>query len=103
MRTRPIRSPASKRTPRKDSPLFGGENASGTPSQLISRRPDPNEPGTLGLSVPSAARKALTVGVMAAGSLPDAEKTMGPPTAGAAPARATARGSRSLPTGDHEM
>src|SRR5215470_2121698 len=34
---------------------FGEKNASGTPSQLISRRPVPNEPATFGLRLPRVA------------------------------------------------
>src|SRR5215471_13427461 len=56
---------------------FGEENASGTPSQLISRRPLPNEPGTFGLRVPSAARNASTVPWILAGLAPEAENVMG--------------------------
>ena len=41
---------------------FGAAKASGTPSQLISRRPVPKEPATFGFSVPSAARKLSTEG-----------------------------------------
>ena len=35
---------------------FGSEDAAGTPSQLISRRPEPTEPGVLAFNVPRAAR-----------------------------------------------
>src|SRR5262245_57753164 len=55
--------------------LFGAEKASGTPSQLISRRPSANEPGTLGLSVPRKLRKASTSAWMSAGVAPDASNT----------------------------
>src|SRR4051812_11848783 len=57
--------------------LFGADNASGTPSQLISRRPLPKLPAALAFSVPSAVRYASTVACMFAGTAPDAEKTMG--------------------------
>jgi hypothetical protein len=56
--------------------LFGAAEPFGTPSQLISRRPEPNEPGTLGLRVPKAVRNASTVGLIAAALDPDAEKTI---------------------------
>ena len=55
--------------------LLGAENASGTPSQLISRRPLPNEPATFGLSVPRVVRNASTVDWMAVASAPEAERT----------------------------
>src|SRR5947209_19371608 len=54
---------------------LGDENASGTPSQLISRRPLPNDPATFGLSVPREVRNASTVDWMAVASAPEAEKT----------------------------
>src|SRR5215470_14408848 len=56
---------------------FGEEAASGTPSQLISRRPVPNEPATFGLRLPSAARNASTVPRILAGLAPEAENVMG--------------------------
>src|SRR4051794_18232204 len=47
--------------------LFGAERASGTPSQLISRRPVPKEPATFGFrGSPRSARNALTAPCMAA-------------------------------------
>src|SRR5438477_6035065 len=54
--------------------LLGAESASGTPSQLISRRPVPKLPATLGFSVPSDVLKASTVDWMPAGLVPEAEK-----------------------------
>ena len=51
---------------------FGDEKASGTPSQLISRRPVPFEPAVFGLSVPRALRNASTVGWIATGFAPAA-------------------------------
>ena len=57
--------------------LLGAENPSGTPSQLISRRPVPKLPLTLGFSVPSAVLKASTVDWMPAGFAPEAEKMIG--------------------------
>ena len=36
--------------------LFGAASASGTPSQLISRRPLPKEPATFAFSVPRSVR-----------------------------------------------
>ena len=54
--------------------LLGAESASGTPSQLISRRPVPKLPGTLGFRVPSDVLKASTVAWMPAGFGPEAEK-----------------------------
>src|SRR6266496_3517728 len=41
--------------------LFGAERASGTPSQLISRRPLEKEPATFALSVPRVVRNESTV------------------------------------------
>src|SRR5437868_2571292 len=63
---------------------FGAANPFGTPSQLISRRPEPNDPATFGLRVPSAARNAFTCGVMAAAFEPEAAKTIGAAKVGAA-------------------
>src|SRR5438093_1323919 len=57
--------------------LLGAEKASGTPSQLISRRPLGNEPGTLGLRAPRKARKASTEASISAGVAPDASNTTG--------------------------
>ena len=55
--------PVVKTTPRGEFVLkklggnrFGAENASGTPSQLISRRPLPKEPATFGFKVPRSDR-----------------------------------------------
>src|SRR5690242_12963894 len=56
--------------------LLGAEKASGTPSQLISRRPLPKLPTTLGFSVPRVVRKESTVDWMAAALAPDALKVM---------------------------
>src|SRR4051794_17146181 len=53
--------------------LFGAERASGTPSQLISRRPLPTEPGRFGLRLPRSARNASTAGSMSAGANPAAK------------------------------
>src|SRR6266496_1611630 len=55
---------------------FGAEALSGTPSQLISRRPLPNEPAWLGLRVPRSARKASTAAWIAAGLAPAASRTV---------------------------
>src|SRR5262245_42169304 len=57
--------------------LFGAEKASGTPSQLISRRPLGNEPATFGFSGPRKARKASTDAWMSAGSAPELSNTTG--------------------------
>src|SRR5881296_224674 len=57
--------------------LFGAERASGTPSQLISRRPLGNEPATLGLRAPRNVRKASTAAWISAGLAPDASNTTG--------------------------
>src|SRR5262245_43343773 len=51
--------------------LFGAESASGTPSQLISRRPEPKEPATLGFRFPRLARKASTTAWIPAGLEPE--------------------------------
>src|SRR5215210_2561167 len=56
---------------------FGDDDASGTPSQLISRRPVPFEPAVFGLSGPSAVRKAATVLWIATAFAPAAENTTG--------------------------
>src|SRR4029453_15526005 len=61
---------------------LGAANWSGTPSQLISRRPVPKDPATFGFSVPSAVRNASTVAWIEAGSGPAAENV----TAAASPA-----------------
>jgi hypothetical protein len=63
---------------------FGAANASGTPSQLISLRPDPKLPATFGLSVPKLTRKVSTVVWMAALLAPTAEKISGAAMAGGA-------------------
>src|SRR5206468_5127555 len=57
--------------------LFGAEKASGTPSQLISRRPLGNEPATLGLRAPRKARKASTEAWISAGVAPEDSNTTG--------------------------
>src|SRR5262245_36833302 len=57
--------------------LFGAENASGTPSQLISRRPLGNDPATFGLRTPRKVRKASTAAWMSAGSAPELSNTTG--------------------------
>src|SRR5436309_9434643 len=57
--------------------LLGAEKASGTPSQLISRRPLGNEPAVFGLRGPRKARKSSTATWMSAGAAPDAWKTTG--------------------------
>src|SRR5436309_15641096 len=54
--------------------LFGAESASGTPSQLISRRPLPNDPAMFGFRVPREDRKASTVAWIAVESGPEADK-----------------------------
>src|SRR3977135_4440184 len=56
--------------------LLGAESASGTPSQLISRRPVPKLPITLGFSVPSDVLKASTVDWRPAGVAPEPEKVI---------------------------
>src|SRR5262249_425277 len=53
--------------------LFGAAKASGTASQLISRRPSGNEPPTP-LLVPRKARKASTVAWISSGIAPVASK-----------------------------
>src|SRR5262249_25390578 len=55
---------------------FGSAKASGTPSQLISRRPSGNEPPTPLLG-PRKARKASTVPWIPAGLAPEASNTTG--------------------------
>ena len=56
---------------------FGSERASGTPSQLISRRSPPNEPfAPATLPPPTAMRKASRVAVMAAGLAPADSKVV---------------------------
>src|SRR6266542_4373062 len=60
--------------------LLGAAKASGTPSQLISRRPSGNDPPTP-LLAPRNVRKALTVARMSDGLAPDASKTTGAATA----------------------
>src|SRR5262245_56383743 len=57
--------------------LFGAEKASGTPSQLISRRPLANEPATFGFSGPRKARKASTEAWISAGTAPEDSNTTG--------------------------
>jgi hypothetical protein len=60
--------------------LFGAEKASGTASQLISRRPSGNELPTPLLS-PRNARKSSTAVWMSVGLAPDASNTTGAATA----------------------
>src|SRR5436190_20083100 len=55
--------------------LFGAEKASGTPSQLISRRPLPTEPATLGFKAPRPTRNESTVLWILAAFAPTAENT----------------------------
>jgi len=55
--------------------LFGAANASGTPSQLISRRPEPKEPATFGLSVPRSKRYWSTAACMVKAAGPKALRT----------------------------
>jgi hypothetical protein len=55
---------------------FGSEKLAGTPSQLISRLPLPNEPTTLAFRLPRSVLKASTVAAIDAASGPDAEKTI---------------------------
>src|SRR5213593_4890973 len=57
--------------------LLGAAKASGTPSQLISRRPSGNDPATLALRVPRSARQASTAAVIEAGFAPAAAWTVG--------------------------
>src|SRR4030095_15357439 len=64
--------------------LFGAESASGTPSQLISRRPLPNEPATLGFNVPRSFRKASTDAAISGAVLPVADTMIRPFVAPAA-------------------
>src|SRR5205809_6333970 len=65
---------------------LGESNWSGTPSQLISRRPPPKEPATLAFNPPpKSARNASTVAWMAAALAPEALRTT---CAEAAPAAA---------------
>jgi hypothetical protein len=54
---------------------LGDDSASGTPSQLISRRPLSNDPTALGLSGPRPLRNASTVGLISAAVGPALEKT----------------------------
>src|SRR3954454_6229559 len=61
----------------KKLPGNGLEEPSGTPSQLISRRPLPTDPGLFELSVPRSARNASTWPWMAAALAPDAAKVRG--------------------------
>src|SRR5207302_5691721 len=53
---------------------FGAALLSGTPSQLISRRPEPTEPAVFALSVPRLVRKESTVDWMAAALAPVASR-----------------------------
>src|SRR4051812_29596462 len=96
--SKPVPAPTVlKITPRGEFTLkklagrrLGAESVSGTPSQLISRRPEPNDPVTFGLRVPRAVWKLWTVGVMAAAFAPLALKKTGVAVAtlGVAKARA---------------
>ena len=56
---------------------FGAEKASGTPSQLISRRPLAKLPATFGFSAPSDVRKASTLPWIEAGESPKLAVTTG--------------------------
>src|SRR5258706_15765201 len=74
-----------KTTPRGELTLkklagkrFGAEEPSGTPSQLISRRPLPKEPATLALSVPKLVRNASTVAWIPAALRPVPDVTIAP-------------------------
>src|SRR5262249_9826919 len=60
--------------------LLGAEKASGTPSQLISRRPSVNDPPTPLLG-PRNVRKSSTASRMSPGLAPAASNTTGAPTA----------------------
>lgn len=91
-----------KTTPRGEFTLkkfagkeFGAENPSGTPSQLISRRPLPNEPAVFGFSVPSVARNASTcVWIDAAVAPPPATMDWACPVAAAARSASVAPAAR---------
>src|SRR5437762_2683872 len=61
--------------------LFGAARESGTPSQLISRRPLGKEPATLAFNVPRAVRYASTVGWIAAAFTPVALNVTAAPNA----------------------
>src|SRR5947207_3194073 len=61
--------------------LFGADRASGTPSQLISRRPLGKEPATFAFNAPRAVRYASTVAWMPAAFAPDALKVTAAPNA----------------------
>src|SRR5688572_20169082 len=58
--------------------LFGAEEASGTPSQLISRRPLPKDPTTLAFKAPRSVRNASTVPWIAAAFAPHDWRTTAP-------------------------
>src|SRR6476661_3169758 len=64
--------------------LFGAAEASGTPSQLISRRPLAKEPATLAFNVPRAVRSASTVVWIPAAFAPVALNVTAAPNAFAA-------------------
>jgi len=51
--------------------LLGAAKPSGTPSQLISRRPFANEPATFGFRLPRSIRNASTAAWISAGASPD--------------------------------
>src|SRR5262245_40856923 len=57
--------------------LFGAAKRSGTPSQLISRRPSWKEPPTLLSSPPRKLRNSAIASWMSAGADPAASKTLG--------------------------
>src|SRR5215217_1569926 len=52
--------------------LFGAAEPSGTPSQLISRRPCTNDPAWFGLSAPRSLRKSSTTDWIEAAVAPEA-------------------------------
>src|SRR5437867_7429736 len=55
--------------------LFGAANVSGTPSQLISRRPSPKLPATFGFKAPRSLRKRVTAGRILPVVVQEAERT----------------------------
>src|SRR5947199_2195965 len=63
--------------------LLGSARLLGTPSQLISRRPEGKLPATLGLSPPKLARNASTTGDTPAASAPAPWNTTGAAPTGA--------------------
>src|SRR2546430_768786 len=54
--------------------LLGAAKLLGTPSQFISRRPDPNEPPTFGLSLPRSVRNVSTAAWISAAVAPLADR-----------------------------